>query len=63
MQKINLLGLAQMDDNQEDPRSQMVVNITLGSIIASAINGIVGFIAIYFFKPIWEKLVGKWSNK
>jgi len=38
------------------------IPITLGSLIASAISGIIGYIAVYFFKPIWEKLV-RWWNK
>jgi hypothetical protein len=55
-----------MTDNEEqddNPKSQMIVNITLGSIIASAVNGIVGFIAIYFFKPVWEKIIKMLDTK
>jgi len=36
--------------------------ITIGSLIASAISGIVGYIAVYFFKPVWEKIV-TWYRK
>lgn len=38
------------------------IPITLGSLVASAISGIVGYIAVYFFKPIWNKIVKKWKK-
>jgi hypothetical protein len=31
------------------------ISVTLAGIIGSAINGIVGYIAVYFFKPLWKK--------
>lgn len=37
------------------------ISITISSMIASAIQGIVGYVAVYFFKPIWEKFVS-WLN-
>lgn len=40
------------------------ITITLTSIIGSMINGIVAYIAVYFFKPIWEKYIVKlWGKK
>ena len=36
--------------------------ITIASLTISAINGIVGFLAVYFFAPIWAKIV-LWWNK
>lgn len=39
------------------------IPITIGSIIASAISAIVGYIAVYFFKPIWNKIVAWWNNE
>lgn len=33
------------------------VTITLASLVASAINGIIAYVAVYFFKPLWEKLM------
>lgn len=38
------------------------IPITLAGLIGSAINGIIGYIAVYFFKPLWEKTI-KWWNK
>lgn len=42
-------------------KSQTVV--TAGTIITAAINGIVGYIAVYFFQPIWLKIMKWWNNK
>lgn len=39
------------------------ISITLGSIIGSIFNGIVGYIAVYFFKPLWEKFIRWWNDK
>ena len=36
--------------------------ITIASLTASAINGIVGFLAVYFFAPIWVKIVAWWNK-
>jgi len=36
--------------------------ITLGGLFASAISGIVGYIAVYFFKPLWEKIIKLWEK-
>jgi hypothetical protein len=39
--------------------NMQMVSITLASIINSAINGIVAYVAVYFFKPLWEKITSK----
>ena len=33
------------------------VTITVASIFGSVIHAIIGYIAVYFFKPIWEKIM------
>lgn len=38
------------------------VTITLSSIALSAIQGIIGYVAVYFFKPMWEKTI-IWLNQ
>lgn len=35
----------------------LTTTITVSTILGSVINGIVAYIAVYFFKPLWEKLV------
>jgi membrane-bound metal-dependent hydrolase YbcI (DUF457 family) len=39
------------------------ITITVGSILASCLHGIIGYIAVYFFQPIWDKLVSYWNKK
>lgn len=51
-----------MDKNEKEVKSQSV-SITLTTIIGAAINGIVGYVAVYFFKPLWEKLIKWWKNE
>lgn len=50
-------------DTEPKFEKQVITEITIGSLLSSAINGIVGFIAVYFFKPLWDKLVSYWKNK
>lgn len=38
-------------------------SISLAMVITSAIQGIIGYIAVWFFKPIWEKFVKLFRNK
>jgi hypothetical protein len=39
------------------------IPITVASLIASALNGIIAYIAVYFFKPLWEKIIKWWHNE
>jgi hypothetical protein len=39
------------------------VTITLTGLVASAINGIIAYVAVYFFKPLWEKIVKLFLDK
>lgn len=41
---------------------QQLVPLSFSSIIASIIHGIVAYLAAYFFKPLWEKIVRWWNN-
>jgi len=51
-----------MEPNKKEFKKQSLT-ITVASLIGAAINGIVGFIAVYFFKPVWEKIVKWWYGK
>lgn len=31
-------------------------------ILEAALQGIIAFIAAYFFKPIWEKIISLWNK-
>lgn len=39
------------------------IPLTLAGLIGSAINGIVAYIAVYFFKPLWDKIIRWWNNE
>lgn len=49
---------------EEEAKGQMIIvpALTLGGIINASVSGIVSFIAVYFFTPIWSKFV-LWWNK
>ena len=46
----------------KDTKCQLVP-ITLSNIILQALNGIIAYIAVYFFKPLWEKFMKWWKNE
>jgi len=50
-------------NNKDEPLKKQSVSFTMASLIMAAINGIVGYIAVYFFKPLWEKIVKLWNNR
>lgn len=33
------------------------LNLTIVGLVSSAINAIIAYIAVYFFKPVWTKIV------
>lgn len=41
----------------------ITTSITIGSIVTYAIQSIVGFIAVYFFKPVWENFIEWCKNE
>jgi len=52
-------------ENKEEIETQMipvVPALTFGGIINASVSGIVSFIAVYFFTPIWNKIVNYWNN-
>lgn len=51
-----------METDKKDVKKQSL-SVTLASVIGAAINGIVAYVAVYFFKPLWEKLIKWWKNE
>lgn len=49
-----------MNKDSEEVKSQ---SVTMTTIIGKAIEAIVAYITIWFFKPLWEKLVKWWNNR
>ena len=43
-------------ENKEDSVIEKQ-SLTLGSVFFTAVHAIIGYIAVYFFKPIWVKIV------
>lgn len=48
-----------MDDESTENNDikKQCVTVTAGTLASSSIQAIVGYIAIWFFKPLWEKIV------
>jgi SET domain-containing protein len=40
----------------------IVSALTLGGIINASVSGIISFLAVYFFTPIWSKFVTWWNK-
>ena len=38
-------------------------SITVSTIIGKAIEAVVAYIVLWFFEPVWKKLVKWWKNK
>lgn len=50
-----------MENDKINQIEKQSVTITLSSLILASIHGIIGYIAVYFFKPLWTKIM-KWSG-
>jgi hypothetical protein len=51
-----------MNNKESNKIKIQMLPITIASLTVSAINGIVGFLAVYFFTPIWAKIVAWWNK-
>ena len=38
-------------------------SITMVTILGKAIEAIVAYVVLFFFKPVWDRLVEWWNNK
>lgn len=55
-----------MIEDKEETKTQMmpiVPALTLGGIINASVSGIVSFIAVYFFTPVWNKITNSFNKK
>lgn len=54
-----------MAEDPEDHKSQKIKSqgVILDTILIKSLEAIVGYIAIFFFKPLWNKIVELWKNK
>lgn len=53
----------QKKDGKSFKAKVQMIPVTLAGLISSALNGIIAYVAVYFFKPIWEKLMKWWNNE
>lgn len=51
-----------MTSSDNNKSKIQTVTITVAGLISSALNGIIGYVAVYFFKPLWEKLIKWWKH-
>lgn len=47
---------------EEQPDEVKAQSTVLGFVAAEALKSIVGFIVLWFFKPVWERLVAWWTK-
>ncbi len=38
-------------------------SITMSTIIGKAIEAVVAYVVLFFFKPVWDRLVRWWNKK
>jgi hypothetical protein len=53
-------------ENKDETKTQMipiVPALTLSGIINASVSGIVSFIAVYFFTPVWNKITNSFNKK
>ena len=50
------------DKNKTD-RVDTLSSVTATTLFAAAIQAIVGYVAVWFFKPLWERTIKWWSKR
>jgi hypothetical protein len=51
-------------ENKKTFKSMVITtSVTLSSIITHIIHSIFSFIAIYFFKPLWDRALKWWNDR
>jgi hypothetical protein len=48
------------DKEESKVKSQGII---LDTILIKSLEAIIGYIAIFLFKPLWNKMIGLWKNK
>jgi hypothetical protein len=52
-----MLVTMEVETNEDNNIKNQSLTITAGSLAAAAINAIIGYVAVYFFKPLWDRIV------
>lgn len=53
----------EQDTDSDKTIKTKCITISSYAIFSSAINGIVAYIAVYFFKPLWEKIMYQFRGR
>lgn len=38
------------------------IPITIGGLLVAALEAIIGYITIWFFEPLWKKIIKRWKE-
>ena len=52
-----------MNDQHGKDKPIKKQSITMTTIFGKAIEAVVAYIALWFFKPVWERIVKWWKGK
>lgn len=55
--------MTEKDKEEEKVEAQFVDSTVTAFVIQSAIKSIIGYLAVWLFRPIWEKITNKFSKK
>jgi len=50
-----------MENNNNKVKSQSITFL-LTYVLIQSLNAFIGFVAMYFFRPIWNKIIKWWSG-
>ena len=39
------------------------IPITIGGLLVAALEAIIGYITVWFFEPLWKKIIQRWKGK
>jgi hypothetical protein len=49
--------------DKEDETQVKSQGVILDTIVIKSVEAIIGYIAIWLFKPVWRKIIGLWNTK
>lgn len=52
-----------MSDTEQKDREIKSQGVILDTILIKSAEAIIGYITIWFFKPVWERIIKMWKNK
>lgn len=40
-----------------------IQGVILDTILVQSVNAVIGYVAVWLFKPLWTKIIGIWKKK